>query len=236
MTDICLTVDLEPDCPPYLEGWRGMEEGAPRLLNLLEEEGTKATFFATGEAGERFPAFIESLLAKGHELGCHGQTHRSFCDLDREEAERELDQSTQILREHGSVTAFRAPYLRFPEEYLPLLEDRGFRNDASRSRYKPIHWGPRSPSGLHRILASTTPSFLRLPPWFRDPFLAKMEAPVVLFVHPWEFVEMKGEPIPWDSRLGTGEHALKSLKGVLAFFQERNARFRKISELSGNPV
>jgi len=32
---VCLTVDAEP---PYLWGWRGMEEGAPALLGLFQEE------------------------------------------------------------------------------------------------------------------------------------------------------------------------------------------------------
>jgi peptidoglycan/xylan/chitin deacetylase (PgdA/CDA1 family) len=50
---VCLTVDLEQDCPPFLSGYRGMEEGFPRLLQLLEEEGVAATFFCTGEVAER---------------------------------------------------------------------------------------------------------------------------------------------------------------------------------------
>ena len=43
--DVLLTVDVEPDCPPYLTGWRGVEEGLPRLLALLADEGVTATFF-----------------------------------------------------------------------------------------------------------------------------------------------------------------------------------------------
>ena len=31
---VCLTVDLEGDCPPYLHTWRGIDLGAPRLLDL----------------------------------------------------------------------------------------------------------------------------------------------------------------------------------------------------------
>ena len=233
MVDICITVDLEPDCPPYLKGWRGMDEGTPKLLDLLGRSRTPATFFATGATGETYPQLMDALVEEGHELACHGQTHKAFSSMDLREAEWEIETSTDILRAHGPVTAFRAPYLRFPEKYLPLLEKRGYERDASRSRYKPIHWGPPASTPLHRVLASTTSSVLRLPPWLRDPLLARLQSPVVLFVHPWEFVDMRKESIPWDSRLGTGDHALRSLEEVIRLFQHRGAKFRKISDLSG---
>jgi peptidoglycan/xylan/chitin deacetylase (PgdA/CDA1 family) len=233
MTDICITVDLEQDCPPYLTGWRGMEEGSPLLLALLERCRIPATFFTTGATGENYPRLIEALVENGHELASHGQTHKAFSSMESEEAEWEIETSTAILRAYGPVTAFRAPYLRFPEKYLPLLENRGYETDASRSRYKPIHWGPPASTPLRRILASTTSSVLRLPPWIRDPLLAKLQSPVVLFVHPWEFVDLRKEPIPWDSRLGTGDHALRSLEEVIRIFQRGGARFRTVSDLSG---
>ena len=163
MIDICITVDLEPDCPPYLKGWRGMDEGTPKLLDLLERSRTPATFFTTGATGKKYPQLMDTLVEEEHELACHGQTHKAFSSMDLEEAEWEIESSTDILRAHGPVTAFRAPYLRFPERYLPLLEQRGYERDASRSRYKPIHWGPPASTPLHRVLASTTSSVLRLP-------------------------------------------------------------------------
>jgi peptidoglycan/xylan/chitin deacetylase (PgdA/CDA1 family) len=44
---VAFTVDLEPDCPPFLQGYRGMEQGAPALLDLLDAECVPATFFTT---------------------------------------------------------------------------------------------------------------------------------------------------------------------------------------------
>ena len=35
MSHVCLTVDLEPDCPPYLDGWAGVERGMPQVLELF---------------------------------------------------------------------------------------------------------------------------------------------------------------------------------------------------------
>jgi peptidoglycan/xylan/chitin deacetylase (PgdA/CDA1 family) len=191
MLQVCITVDVEPDCPPYLEGWRGLEQGMPRLLALLAERGVPATFFTTGHSAERYPGVVRDLLAAGHELGCHGHTHRAFPELGPEDARRELAVSSEILRAFSPVVSFRAPYLRFPAAYLPLLEAHGFRLDSSQGRYKADYLRGRvgvreSETRLLRVPASVTSSALRLPAAVRDAYLRAQRSPLVLFVHPWE--------------------------------------------------
>lgn len=220
-----LTVDAEPDCPPYLWTWRGMEEGAPALLDLLREEGVPTTVFTTGETARRHPEFVERVVAEGHELASHGLTHTPFTLLSRDEADREIRETSAILREHAPVTSFRAPNLRFPDAYLRLLEADGYRVDSSRGKYKPAHWRPSAPTSLERIPASVTSSWLRLAAWLRDPVLRRLESPVVLFVHPWEFVDLRSEAIPWDSRAGTGAHALGCLRDVIRTLREEGSLF-----------
>ena len=70
--DVYVTVDVEPDCPPYLWTWRGIEEGMPKLVDLFDEEAIPATFFVTGQTADRYPGTIETLVQKEHEIGCHG--------------------------------------------------------------------------------------------------------------------------------------------------------------------
>ena len=232
MRTVCITVDAEPDCPPHLDGWRGMEVGAPLLLDLFQQEGIPATIFTTGDAARAFPAFPERVVADGHELGCHGMTHRAFPELGPDEAAREIRESTELLRRYGPVTSFRAPFLRFPDAYLPLLEEQGYRADSSRGLYKPAHWRPSAPSDLARIPASVTSSWLRLPRLIREPLLGGLRSPVVLFVHPWEFVDLRSAPIPWDCRAGTGERALRCLRAVIRQYREEEAAFARISEVA----
>lgn len=227
---VCLTVDAEPDCPPYLRGWRGMEEGAPALLDLLRESRAPATFFTTGDAARRHPEFVERVVADGHELASHGMTHRPFPTLSAAEAEAEIRGTSALLREHAPVTAFRAPNLRMPDRYLPLLEADGYRVDSSRGRYKPAHWRRSAATSLTRIPASVTSSWLRLPARIRDPLLRSLASPIVLFVHPWEFVDLRRAPIPWDCRAGTGSGALTSLSQVIQLFDALGARFLLMSE------
>jgi len=230
--DLCLTVDLEPDCPPYLSGWTGVELGMPEVLNLFARNDVLATVFATGESAERYPDLIRRIVDAGHELGCHGHSHRSFSELGPDEAERDITRSAELLRGFAPVTSFRAPYLDFPERYVPLLETHGFTIDASRGRYKPAYWfRKQAVSTVRRISASTTSSVLRTPPALRDLLFRLMRPPVVLFVHPWEFVDQSGAPIPWDCRFGTGSPALASLSSTIAFFARRGHRFVRMTDL-----
>lgn len=234
MRDIVLTVDLEPDCPPYLDGWRGMREGAPKLLDLLAREGIPATFFTTSRTARAFPDTVADLVRAGHELGCHGRDHRAFPEMCPEEAEDDIRESAAALREFAPVVSFRAPYLSFPEAFLPFLEAHDFEVDASRSAYKPAHWvRPAAPSPVRRLVASTTSSVLRLPAAVRDPLLRRLRGPVVLFLHPWELVDLTGEALRWDCRFNTGEAALHCLGEVIRLFRDRGDRFVTASEAAG---
>lgn len=230
---VALTVDFEPDCPPYLSTtFRGIERGAPRLLELFHEMGVRATYFTTGEVAERHPDAVLAVLAAGHELGCHGVTHTAFDRMDERTARWEIAHSTRRLREFAAVTSFRAPYLRFPDAYVPLLEEHGFTLDSSLARYKRSYRASRRPTTLARVPASVTSSVLRLPSLIRDPWLASLQDPVVLFVHPWEFVDLTRERLRLDCRFRTGDVALRCLRSVIETFAGRGARFVAMRELA----
>jgi peptidoglycan/xylan/chitin deacetylase (PgdA/CDA1 family) len=230
---VALTVDFEPDCPPYLSStFRGIEHGAPRLLELFAGTGVRATYFTTSEVAERYPAAVRALLDAGHELGCHGVTHTAFDRMDEATARWEIEQSSRVLRAFAPVTSFRAPYLRFPEAYVPLLEQSAFTLDSSLAKYKRAYRAPRRPTTLARISASMTSSVLRLPALVRDPWLAALRDPVVLFVHPWEFVDLTRERLRYDCRFRTGDVALRCLREVIDAFARRGAEFVPMRELA----
>jgi peptidoglycan/xylan/chitin deacetylase (PgdA/CDA1 family) len=230
---VALTVDFEPDCPPYLSStFRGIEHGAPRLLELFADTGVRATYFTTSEVAERYPAAVRALLDAGHELGCHGVTHTAFDRMDEATARWEIEQSSRVLRAFAPVTSFRAPYLRFPEAYVPLLEQSAFTLDSSLAKYKRAYRAPRRPTTLARIPASMTSSVLRLPALVRDPWLAALRDPVVLFVHPWEFVDLTRERLRYDCRFRTGDVALRCLREVIDAFARRGAEFVPMRELA----
>ena len=233
---VFLTVDVEPDCPPYLHGWRGVTEGLPRLLELLSGEQVPATFFVTGQTAERFPDAVRELVAAGHELGCHGHSHGRFGAMSRSQAELELAQASAVLRRFGPTTAFRAPNLDLPDAFLPLLVEAGYAVDSSEGSHRLDHRVRRATrtrsetTGLLRLPASTTSSVLRLPPGLRDPWLARLRPPVVLFLHPWELVDLRGERLRWDHRAGTGPRALAAVREVIHLFKSDGARFGTVAD------
>jgi peptidoglycan-N-acetylglucosamine deacetylase len=221
-----MTVDFEPDCPPYLDStFRGIEQGAPRLLELFGECGVTATYFTTGDVAERYPDAVRALVGAGHELGCHGVTHTAFDRMNAATARWEIAESARRLRTFAPVTSFRAPYLRFPERFVSLLEEHGFTLDSSLAKYKRSHRARRRPTSLARIPASMTSSVLRLPAFVRDPWLRALRDPVVLFVHPWEFVDLTRERLRYDCRFRTGDTAMRCLREVIDAFARRGATF-----------
>jgi peptidoglycan/xylan/chitin deacetylase (PgdA/CDA1 family) len=188
----------------------------------------------TSQTAERFPDAIRDLVAAGHELGCH--SHGRFGSMDRTQAKLELAKASAVLRQFGPTTAFRAPNLDLPDAFLPLLVEAGFSVDSSEGYHRLDHRVRRATrtrreiTGLLRLPASTTSSVLRLPPGLRDPWLARLERPVVLFFHPWEMVDLRGERLRWDCRAGTGPRALAAVREVIHLFRGCGARFGTVAD------
>lgn len=233
MLEVSLGIDVEPDCPPYLATqYRGVVDGLPTILDALDSANVPTTCFCTGEVAERFPDRVGELLQRGHELGSHGHSHRPFDTLSEAEARQDIVASTRALRSFGAeVTSFRAPNLRFPDRYLRLLEEQGFIVDSSQAKYKRGYYTSTARTTLKRIPASMTSSVLRLPRWIRDPWLLSLASPVVLFVHPWEFVDLTREHLRLDCRFRTGDPALRAIMEVIRLFRERGATFARMCEL-----
>jgi peptidoglycan/xylan/chitin deacetylase (PgdA/CDA1 family) len=231
--NVAITVDLEHDCPPFLTSYRGVTEGMPRLLDVLAREQVPATFFCTGDVARRHPAIVRRLVDEGHELGSHGDTHARFSTLAGHEAEREIAESAATLRQFAPVTSFRAPNLDFPETFLQLLNKHGFALDSSQGRHKQGSYfvSPSRRDGVARVPASISPFPVRWPAPLRNLLFARFRDPVVLFFHPWEFVDMTRTPIPLDCKWKTGEPALASLRETIAWFRRRGVSFKRMRDL-----
>ena len=232
--DAAFTCDLEPDCPPFLRDFRGVEQGLPKLLSLLAELKITATFFTTGDVARRYSNEVRAVVGAGHELACHGMTHTAFTSMSRAQAQGEIVESAAILRELAPVTSFRAPYLRFPDAYLDLVADADFTLDSSQAKYKRAYYASKRSavtSTVTRIPASLTSSALRIPKLLREAYLRLLDTPVVLFVHPWEFVDLRKEKIRYDCRFRTGDVALECVGDVLRGMLKRGAVFKTMREL-----
>ncbi|MDE2625941.1 MAG: polysaccharide deacetylase family protein [Burkholderiales bacterium] len=99
--EVALTIDDGPD--PAL---------TPRVLDLLDAAGVKATFFCIGERVQRHPELAREILARGHELQSHSQRHRhNFSLLGPRGCAKELEAAQRSFEQVTGVTPrlFRAP-------------------------------------------------------------------------------------------------------------------------------
>ena len=99
--EVWLTIDDGPD-----------PEDTTQILELLAAHGDRATFFVIGELAARHPGLIRAIVAEGHEVGHHTQTHPlgTFWCASPGRVARELDDALAVLREAGVKPGrFRPP-------------------------------------------------------------------------------------------------------------------------------
>src|SRR3954463_3729909 len=53
----------------------GPTEGSLQVLDYLEEQGVRATFFQCGINVRRYPAIARAIAGRGHEIGNHTYSH-----------------------------------------------------------------------------------------------------------------------------------------------------------------
>ncbi|HBY98815.1 MAG TPA: polysaccharide deacetylase [Chloroflexi bacterium] len=114
-------------------------QAARQLLELLDDRNARATFFVVGELMAAEPALIQEIRAAGHEIGCHGLTHRPLWELDPASLTEELQGWRTLFRQvlndvSPPVEGFRAPTFsldRTTSWALPVLTEWGFRYDSS---------------------------------------------------------------------------------------------------------
>jgi peptidoglycan/xylan/chitin deacetylase (PgdA/CDA1 family) len=110
----------------------GVVTGYPRVMNLLEDLGVRATFFVEGWSVLHYPKTVEALMAKGHEIALHGWIHEDFAAQDELNVERYLTDGTAALKLIGAKpTGFRAPGGVRGNFAVPVLESLGYKYDSS---------------------------------------------------------------------------------------------------------
>lgn len=87
-------------------------EGTEVLLPLLERHGVRATFFVNGEPLRRFPEAGRRIVAAGHQLGNHSDTHPRMLLRSTSFIRRELDATDAAIRAAGfrGEILFRPPF------------------------------------------------------------------------------------------------------------------------------
>lgn len=129
------------------------------VLELLARYHVRATFFVVGDVMRRHPDLIRRVYEGGHEIGCHGMSHRPLWELTPESFHEELaafDQlSRRVLGTAARIRGFRAPTFSLDRRTrwaLPLLVKRGYQYDASVFPVRgPLYGLPEAPLGIYPL-------------------------------------------------------------------------------------
>ena len=138
MNTLSITVDIEDwyhipsvtgspfsvykDVNEFFKGWTGrydyLTEPTKRVLDMLDEFDIKATFFVVADVVEHYPGLVESIVDRGHEIGCHGLHHACKINpktkeplMSGKEFEERTKKAKQMLESvcKQKVVGYRAP-------------------------------------------------------------------------------------------------------------------------------
>lgn len=221
-----LTIDVEDyfqvsAFAPYIAraDWDGrecrVERNVDRILALLDEHDTEATFFTLGWIAERYPQLVRRIASQGHEVASHGYGHERASDLSHAAFGDDIQRAKGVLEDliGSEVAGYRAPSFSIGPGNLWALDSlarAGYRYSSSIYPIRHDHYGmPDAPRFAHqaadglieipittlrlfnRNLPSSGGGYFRLLPYalsrwmLRQVNAADGEAAVFYF-HPWE--------------------------------------------------
>lgn len=137
-----ITFDIEEWYLDYSKG-RGTKEKNNRydnylhqILDALDRNHIKATFFCVGEMGRLFPDVVRLIHSQGHEIGCHSNIHTWLNKMTvaecREDTHSAVDSLEQCIGE--KIKSYRAPAFSIGESNkwaFEILAENGIQRDAS---------------------------------------------------------------------------------------------------------
>lgn len=253
---VSLTFDFEEcDLPresgidfPIEEGMKLSIEGARAVLDVLDRQGVKATFFTTLNFAARAPEIMKRIVEGGHELAAHGVDHFVQTPEDPFRCKEGLEK----LYPSAKVVGYRQPRM-FPVDDAALAKA-GYKYNSSLNpafipgRYMHLDV-PRTrfeKNGLMQIPASVTP-WIRfplfwlalhvLPAWIYGLLVRRTLAHDGFFMtyfHPWEFSSLSERAdelkVPRLIRFNLGTPMATRLERLIESLKRQHAVFKPLVE------
>lgn len=117
-------------------------EWTPRVLDVLAQANTRATFFVIGRQAKAAATLLRRAAAEGHEIGNHTWSHRHPWTLSREGAKREVRDGAKTIADiiGQPPKLFRPPHGRMRR--CMLEEASASDQTAVLWSLSAIDWGP----------------------------------------------------------------------------------------------
>lgn len=112
------------------------EDCLDKILELLERQNIKATFFCTGAMAKDFPHIVQKIDCAGYEVGCHSYSHSWLNKMSFQQCNEDISSAVKALEDclGKKVTSFRAPAFSLGEENLwvfDIFAEYGISTDSS---------------------------------------------------------------------------------------------------------
>ncbi len=218
------SVDVEDYWSIFSRDWLNMQAGpteavfknTTQLLEILERNNIKGSFFILGEVAENYPALVKKIHQAGHEIGSHGMQHRQIFKSTPHEFREEVKRCKNYLEDLTGlqILGFRAPAFSINKTTiwaLEVLAEAGFKYDSSISPIAGKKYGwPHFAKGIHRFQLNSGMNIIEVPMskisfGFKElsvgggymrhfPYLytklaikyIQRKRPVIIYVHPYE--------------------------------------------------
>jgi len=146
-----------------------VERNTIRILDLFERSGIFATFFTLGWVAERYPQLVREIATRGHEVACHGYSHRLVYEQSPVEFRQETARAKAVLEDliQTPVLGYRAASYSIVARSiwaLDVLLDLGFAYDSSIFPVRHDRYGiPGARRDPHRIATPSGGSIVEFP-------------------------------------------------------------------------
>ena len=128
-----------------------VEANVDRILEMLDANDVKATFFTLGWVAERCPGMIRTIVEEGHELASHGWDHVRVINQNADEFRADAGKTKAFLEDMAgcAVNGYRAASYSIGSANLwalDVLADLGYRYSSSIAPIKHDLYGmPEAP-------------------------------------------------------------------------------------------
>ncbi len=98
-----------------------------KILEILEENQVKITFFVVGEWANKYPEALKKMASKGHEIANHSDTHPHVNNLSSEANIKEIENCSQKIENitGKKTTLYRAPYGEYNNTVIKSAKEAG---------------------------------------------------------------------------------------------------------------
>lgn len=229
------------------------EEGTRKILDLLQRNDIKATFFCTAQFAVNAPDIVKEISERGHEIASHGYYHSSFDNKDLLTSKNKLEEISG-----QTIDGFRMARMMYVDE--KEIAQAGYKyNSSINPTFIPGRYNnlakPRTyfySDNVLQIPSSVTP-VLRFPLFWLSfhnlPYkiyrclantTIKHDNYMVVYFHPWEFVDLyalKEFKIGYIIKHNSGEKMINRLERFIKDMKHRGYSFattRQFISLNNN--